>query len=63
MVKDLSLSDRSRVFFDLLITPEALISTVSVEKRYIDEITIAIEVIAMLPIMSAETVDVLLGTF
>ena len=50
MNTSLALSDYPCVFFDLLITPEVQISTVSVQRRHIDKSTSAqfMEAIAML---------------
>lgn len=61
-VKNLTLSDHSCVFFDLQIIPNAQLTSVSVKKGYINKNTSAqfMETIAMLPPVSAETVEKLL---
>lgn len=58
-VKDLALSDHFCVFFDLHITPNVQLTTVSVKKKYINKNASAqfTEIIAMSPIVSAERVD------
>ena len=65
VVTDLALSDHFCVLFDLLITQNVQKTCFLVKKRYTDDKTSAqfIEDIAMLPMISAESVDGLLDHF
>ena len=64
-IKDLALSDHFCVFFDLQITPNMQLPSVSFRKRFINENTSVkfMEAIVMSPTVSAETVDELLDNF
>ncbi|XP_051996155.1 uncharacterized protein LOC127653511 [Xyrauchen texanus] len=65
VIKDVALSDRFCVFFDILISPATEARSVSVKKRCLNENTsvLFMKAVSLTPSISADSVDFLLDSF